>query len=62
MMEINVLYQVVKRYDEYDFEAEVEKAIAKGWKLEGGICFARGEYLQAMTFDNSKKGQGNDQR
>jgi hypothetical protein len=59
---INILYQVLREEDEYDFETEVEKAIAKGWTLQGGVCFARGEYHQAMIFDNSQKGQGDDQR
>jgi hypothetical protein len=59
---INILYQVITEEDKCDFEMEVEKAIAKGWKLQGGVCFARGEYHQAMIFDNSKKGQGDDQR
>lgn len=40
---------------EYQLEQAVNKAIAKGWKPQGGISFGGGVWTQAMTLDGEER-------
>lgn len=42
------IYRVIRAIDLQEFEAEVEKALADGYFLQGGIVTSSAYYLQAV--------------
>ena len=52
-------YRVVQDFaDTKEFEAKVNKALAQGWTLQGGVCAARDGMYQAMARPHPRTGSG----
>lgn len=43
-----VEFCLVKCYDKFEFERQVEKKLNEGWKPIGGVCYESGCYLMGM--------------
>lgn len=42
-------YEIIKHSNEHDLTKEVNRRLAEGWKLQGGVCFASVWFMQAMV-------------
>jgi hypothetical protein len=43
------MYMILRSHDLKTLESEVERYLAQGWTLAGGVCFASGDWAQALT-------------
>ena len=54
---INIAYYVVAEDNLQDLSVEVMSCLSGGHKLEGGITFANGLYMQATTKDFGQRSE-----